>query len=105
MLPKRDVVSLGDVAVECAVASQPAELSQDLVDRILVPLSPPLRDTARRFLADDLSIAAAAKALATHRNTLVQRLDRIEQLTGLDLRRFDHAVTMKLALLSADARS
>jgi carbohydrate diacid regulator len=105
VLPKRDVVWLGDLAVECAVASQPAELSQDLVDRILVPLSPPLRETARRFLQDDLSIAAAAKELATHRNTLVQRLDRIEQLTGLDLRRFDHATTMKLALLSADARS
>jgi carbohydrate diacid regulator len=105
VLPKRDVVSLGDVAVECAVASQPAELSQDLVNRILVPLSPPLRETARRFLEDDLSIAAAAKALSTHRNTLVQRLDRIEQLTGLDLRRFDHAMTMKLALLSADAGS
>jgi carbohydrate diacid regulator len=105
LLPKRDVVWLGDVAVECAVASQPVELSQDLVNRILVPLSPPLRATARRFLEDDLSIAAAAKGLATHRNTLVQRLDRIAQLTGLDLRRFDHAMTMKLALLSADARS
>lgn len=103
LLPKRDVVWLGNVAVECAVASQSAELSRDLVDRILAPLSPALRETARRFLQVDLSIAAAAKELATHRNTLVQRLDRIEQLTGLDLRRFEHATTMKLALLSADA--
>ncbi|WP_051574280.1 sugar diacid recognition domain-containing protein [Mycobacterium sp. URHB0044] len=105
LLPKRDVVWLGNVAVECAVASQPTELSQDLVDRVLAPLSPPLRETARRFLDEDLSIAATAKGLATHRNTLVQRLDRIEQLTGLDLRRFGHATTMKLALLAADART
>ena len=95
---------LADLAVECAVASQPAELSEELVNRILAPLSPPLRETARRFLQDDLSIASTAKGLDTHRNTLVQRLERIEQLTGLDLRRFDHAVTMRVALMSADTR-
>jgi carbohydrate diacid regulator len=101
VLPDRDTLRLADLAAECAVAAQPAELSEDLARRVLSRLSPPQRETARQFLHDDLSIAATAKALDTHRNTLVQRLDRIHQITGLDLRRFDHAVTMRLALISA----
>ena len=105
VLPNREVVWLADLAAECAVASQPLDLSKDLANRILAPLSPPLQATARRFLQENLSIAATAKGLNTHRNTLVQRLERIEQLIGLDLRRFDHATTMRLALLSVDAAS
>jgi carbohydrate diacid regulator len=103
VIPARDLVWLADLAAECAVASQPAELSAALADRVLGPLSPTLRLTARGFLDTELSIGATATALNTHRNTLVQRLERITQLTGLDLRRFEHATTMRLALLSADA--
>ena len=34
-----------------------------------------------------------------YRNTLVYRLDKIERLTGLDLRKFDDAVVFKVAIL------
>lgn len=103
VLPEGDTLRLADLAVACAVASQPAHFSEDLARRVLAPLSPALRVTARKFLQQDLSVASAAKALNTHRNTLVQRLDRITRLTGLGLRRFHHASTMQLALLAADS--
>jgi len=34
-----------------------------------------------------------------HRNTLVYRLDKVQKLTGLDLRVLDHAIVFKVALL------
>ena len=34
-----------------------------------------------------------------HRNTLVYRLDKIQKLTGLDIRRFEDAVTCKIGLM------
>jgi len=44
-------------------------------------------------------VSEAARRLHVHRNTLVYRLDRLKQETGLDARRFEDAVAMYLALL------
>ncbi len=56
-------------------------------------------NTIYTFLDCGLSIAACARALYLHRNTLIYRLDKIEQLTGLDIRKFDDAMVCKTALL------
>ena len=64
-------------------------LAQRLRDRVLGPLE----DAGRGDLVLTLELlarhgferAATAAALAVHRNTLIQRVARIEQLTGLDL--------------------
>jgi DNA-binding PucR family transcriptional regulator len=44
-----------------------------------------LTETLEQFLRDRRSIAPTARALFIHPNTLRQRLDRIEQLSGLSL--------------------
>ena len=103
LLPAGEEIELSALVPETAVAQQSRDISHDTVERVLAPLSATLRETARAFLDHDLSIAAAATALEVHRNTLVQRLDRIQHVTGLNLRTFDHAVAMRLALLAAAA--
>jgi hypothetical protein len=73
---------------ELLVARSP-ELAARLERRVLGPL----RDAGRDDLAETLALLAAngfersatAAALPVHRNTLLQRVARIEQLTGLDL--------------------
>lgn len=55
--------------------------------------------TIHVFLESGLSIAECARHLYLHRNTLIYRLDKIEQLTGLDIRKFDDAMTCKVALM------
>lgn len=52
--------------------------------------------TVNMFLAKDLNLSDTARHLYIHRNTLVYRLDKIHRLSGLDLRRFEDAVTFKL---------
>lgn len=38
-------------------------------------------------------------SLFVHRNTLVYRLEKLHQSTGLDIRTFDDALTFKIALM------
>jgi carbohydrate diacid regulator len=104
LLPDRKEVRLSTLQAELAVAFQPPDVSEDVAGQILALLSPKLTETAGTFLSQDLSISHTSVELGMHRNTLVQRLDRIEALTGLNLRRFDDAVAMRLAILAARTR-
>jgi DNA-binding PucR family transcriptional regulator len=54
--------------------------------------------TLRAYFAADCSQQEAAKQLYVHHKTLRYRLDRIEALTSLDLRRHDDRVRADLAL-------
>jgi GAF domain-containing protein len=56
-----------------------------------------LVETLERFLADRGSVAASARALFIHPNTVRQRLERIERVTGLDLGKED-LLSLELAL-------
>jgi GAF domain-containing protein len=56
-----------------------------------------LVETLERFLADRGSVAASARALYIHPNTVRQRLDRIERVTGLELAKED-LLSLELAL-------
>ena len=55
--------------------------------------------TIEMFFAKDLNLSDTARQLYIHRNTLVYRLDKVQRQTGLDLRKFDDAVTFKMMLL------
>ena len=52
--------------------------------------------TIEMFFCKDLNLSDTARQLFIHRNTLVYRLDKVQRLTGLDLRHFDDAVTFKI---------
>ena len=40
-----------------------------------------------------------SRQLYIHRNTLVYRLDKLQKMTGLDLRNFDDAIIFKITLM------
>lgn len=52
--------------------------------------------TIEMFFKKDLNLSDTARQLYIHRNTLVYRLDKVMRHTGLDLRKFDNAVTFKI---------
>ncbi|WP_245583523.1 PucR family transcriptional regulator [Paenibacillus assamensis] len=55
--------------------------------------------TLEMFFQQNCSVSETAKRLYIHRNTLLYRLDKIKQETGLDIRSFSDAVLIKLVLL------
>ncbi len=55
--------------------------------------------TIQKFFENNLNVSETSRQLYVHRNTLVYRLDKIQKITGLDLRNFDDAIIFKVALL------
>ncbi|MFC0211881.1 PucR family transcriptional regulator [Paenibacillus chartarius] len=55
--------------------------------------------TLEQFFALDCNVSETAKKLYVHRNTLLYRLDKFKQETGLDVRSFSDAVLVRIALL------
>ena len=53
--------------------------------------------TISKFFENNLNGSETSRKLFVHRNTLVYRLDKVQKITGLDLRSFDDAVLFKLA--------
>lgn len=58
--------------------------------------------TVNQFFEHNLNISETARQLYIHRNTLVYRLEKIQKMTGLDVRHFDDALTFKIALMVAN---
>ena len=55
--------------------------------------------TIQKFFENNLNVSETSRQLYVHRNTLVYRLDKIQKITGLDLRIFDDAITFKVSML------
>jgi carbohydrate diacid regulator len=79
----------------------------DLARHLLSPLDhePELIETLHAFFGENCSPSNTARRLTVHRNTLSYRLDKITSLAGLDPRRFDQAVQIRLALLLRSLQS
>ncbi|USG63813.1 helix-turn-helix domain-containing protein [Brevibacillus ruminantium] len=56
-------------------------------------------ETLEAFFALQLNISETARQLFLHRNTLIYRLDKLTEQTGLDPRQFTEAVLLQLLLL------
>ena len=87
-----------------AMSDDPAELERFYLDTI-APLvaydeqyGTELVHTLETFLANDGSMAATYKQLFTHRHTIRYRLERIKELTGLDVNSTDGRERLGLGL-------
>jgi len=57
-----------------------------------------LLETLKAFFDNNLSISKTAQTIYVHRNTLLYRLRRVKEITGLDPKKFDDAVQLRIAL-------
>ena len=86
---RRGRVSARDFAPQLLLAESPA-LADLITARVFGPLTggdtTDLADTLRSLAAHGFDGTATAATLPVHRNTLLHRVNRIEKLTGLNLR-------------------
>jgi carbohydrate diacid regulator len=92
---------LDELGVAAFVGLDDERTKIELAAHLLSPLDdePELLQTLDVFFYENCSHLTTAQRLSIHRNTLAYRLDKIVSLTGLDPRRFDDAVQIRLALV------
>ena len=99
---------LDDLGIGAFVGLEDERTKIGLAHHLLSPLKgePELLETLDAFFAANCAPAETVKRLGIHRNTLAYRLAKVASLTGLDPRRFDDAVLIRLArvLRGLDAR-
>lgn len=55
-----------------------------------------LKECIDILIKTNLNVNEASKNLFMHRNTLLHRIDKIESMTGLNLKKFEDAVTLSV---------
>ena len=72
------------------------KLPEDVVDN---NIDKELEHMIDEYFKNNLNITDTAKAIHVHRNTLLYRIDKIQNYTNLDLRNFEDSMTFKIAWL------
>ncbi len=98
------ILSYDTLGIGRLIYQMPSKLCELFLDEIFKKESIDALDeetiqTIYKFFENNLNVSETSRQLFVHRNTLVYRLDKIERLTGLDLRKFDDAVVFKVAIL------
>lgn len=68
-------------------------------ENIIKDLDDEILTTVQKFFDNNLNVSETSRQLFVHRNTLVYRIEKLHQSTGLDIRRFEDALTFKIALM------
>ena len=100
----RDVVAYSELGIGRLIYQLPIPLCKMFIKEIFGGKSPDEFDeetltTIMKFFENSLNVSETSRQLFIHRNTLVYRLDKLQKLTGLDLRVFEDAITFKIALM------
>lgn len=82
----------------------PSNLCKMFIEEVLKGVSMSQFDeetlvTVAKFFENNLNVSETSRQLYIHRNTLVYRLDKLQKMTGLDLRNFDDAIIFKIMLM------
>lgn len=92
---------IDDLGMIATLAGGNKKWQDNFVRRLLVKLLAEeyLLETVEVFFDRNMSLTQTSKQLGIHRNTLLYRLDKIKKVTGLDPRKFNDAMELKVALI------
>lgn len=98
------VIAYNTLGIGRLIYQLPVNLCQIFIDEIFGDSTPDDIDdeilmTANKFFDNSLNVSETSRQLYIHRNTLVYRLEKLQKSTGLDIRVFDDALTLKIALM------
>jgi len=101
---EKEIVSYSLLGIGRLIYQLPMSLCEMFIKEVFADGIPDVFDeetmvTIQKFFENNLNISETARQLYVHRNTLVYRLERLEKIIGLDIRKFDDAMTFKIALM------
>lgn len=101
-----DIYHVGNLGVGKLLAEIKGESQQEFMEKTIYftknnkekKINETLLETLKAFFDNNLSISKTAQVIYVHRNTLLYRLRRVKEITGLDPKKFDDAVQLRMAL-------
>ena len=102
---EKDTISYGKLGIGRLIYQLPMSLCNMFIKEVFGDKIPEVLEdeeamsTIAKFFENNLNISETARQLYVHRNTLVYRLERIEKEIGLDIRKFDDAMTFRIAVM------
>ncbi len=101
---EKEIISYSLLGIGRLIYQLPMSLCEMFIKEVFEDGIPDVFDeetmvTIQKFFENNLNISETARQLYVHRNTLVYRLERLEKIIGLDIRKFDDAMTFKIALM------
>lgn len=100
----KNVVNYEQLGIGRLIYQLPTQLCRMFINEVLHGMSMDQFDeetliTVNKFFENNLNVSETSRQLYIHRNTLVYRLDKLQKMTGLDLRNFDDAIIFKIMLM------
>ncbi len=104
---KQPIVAYSMLGIGRIIYQLPLHLCEMFIDEIFGGQLPEEIDeealnTIHKFFENNLNVSETSRQLFVHRNTLVYRLEKIQKVTGLDIRVFEDAMTFRIALMVID---
>ncbi len=104
---KKNVLAYNDLGIGRLIHQLPISLCEMFLQEVfngsaLEQFDEETLATVNAFFENNLNISETARKMYLHRNTLGYRLDKIMKTTGLDVKKFDDALTFKIALMVSD---
>ncbi len=101
---ERKIVSYATLGIGRLIYQLPVSLCRLFVKEIFGDSIPEELDeetltTIHKFFDNNLNVSETSRQLFVHRNTLVYRIEKLQKATGLDIRVFDDAMTLEIALM------
>lgn len=81
---------------KCLNGDQKVEIADAFLTKEIVEIfkDDELRQSIDAFFENNLNISETSRNAFMHRNTLLYRIDKIQKMTGLNIRNFGDAVTL-----------
>ena len=103
----RDVLAYNELGIGRLIYQLPYSLCEMFLQEVfhgtaIEQFDKETLSTVNAFFENDLNISETARKMYLHRNTLGYRLDKIQKTTGLDVKKFEDALTFKIALMVSD---
>lgn len=102
--PLNKTASYANLGVGRIIYQLPVNLCKIFVNEIFgedIPeeIDEEILATIEKFFENSLNVSETSRQLFIHRNTLIYRIEKMQKATGLDVRTFDDALTLKIALM------
>lgn len=99
---EKSVVTYTDAVASLFVDQAESVFTNEIITLILQEFATDdeMLHTIKTFIHYNLNVTVTAKQLYMHRNSLQYRIDKFIEKTGIDIRQFNQAMTVHLALLA-----